>query len=119
MTAIISGLNFHKDKMHKATSEGFLLATDAADYLAKKGLPFREAHEVVGSLVRLAIKKGCGLEDLDLATLKKHSQLFDHDIKNVLSMKASVNARTSIGGTATSQVKKELIRAKKMLNQKN
>lgn len=118
MNAIIPGIKFHKDTMLKATQKGFLLATDLADYLAKKGLPFRKAHEVVGKLVQLATKKGCGLEDLDLKTYKKHSSYFSEDVKKVLSMSVSVNTRTSLGGTAQSCVKKEITRAKKLLKQR-
>ncbi len=115
LTAMLSGIKFNADIMLKATSEGFLLATDVADYLARKGLPFRQAHEVVGKLVRVAINKNCGLEDLDLKTLQKHSAYFEKDIFDVLKIQASVNARESFGGTALACVREEILRAKKIL----
>lgn len=115
MTALFKDIRFDVARMLQATQEGFLLATDLADYLAKKGLPFREAHGVVGRLVRQAIKNGCGLEDLDLPTLKKASKFFENDVKDVLSIKAGVEARKSVGGTASDCVKKEIARARKIV----
>lgn len=115
LIAMLPSVTFNTEKMFAATRAGFLLATDLADYLAKKGLPFRQAHEVVGKLVRVAIDRHCGLEDLDLALLKKHCGFFDVDVKSTLSIKSSVNARKSIGGTATECVKKEIARAKQIL----
>lgn len=115
LIAMLPGVQVNKERMRLATKEGFLLATDAADYLVKKGLPFREAHEVVGKLVRLAIEKKCGLEDLSLAELREESKLFDKDVAEVLNVENSINARASYGGTAKSQVKKQISRIKKIL----
>lgn len=118
LNALTPKCKFHPKKMLEATTKGFLLATDAADYLVKKGLPFRQAHKVVGKLIQFAISKNCGLEDLDLKTLKKYSKLFSADIKKTLSIQNSVNSRTSLGGTATNCVKREISRANKILKKK-
>lgn len=115
MNEMTKGLKFNQAAMQQATKEGFLLATDLADYLAQKGLPFRKAHEVVGQLVQKAIQKNCGLEDLSFETLKKQSAFFKKDVKKILSMQNAVDARRSLGGTATSNVKKEIARAERLL----
>jgi len=119
LAAMLPGLVFDVKKMRQATKEGFLAATDLADYLARKGLPFREAHEVVGKLVQLAQEKGIGLDDIDLPTFKKASLLIQKDIYEVLSIEACVNARISVGGTATKNVQIELKRASKILGKRD
>lgn len=116
LSEMLARTQFDSGRMREATKLGFVLATDLADYLAKKGLPFRDAHEVVGKLVRLAIERGCGLEDLDLATLQEYSHLISKDVFETLSVSNSVNARRSIGGTAQACVKKELARARRLLD---
>lgn len=115
LIAMLPRTRFNSERMLAATKQGFVIATDLADYLAKKGLPFRHAHEVVGTLVRLAVKRGCGLEDLELPVLREHSKLFDDDVYETLSVSRSANVRVSMGGTALSCVKKEIARAKKVL----
>lgn len=115
---MLPGVEFHEDSMIKATKEGFLLATDFADYLAKKGIPFRQAHEIVGNLVQHAVKKNRYLEDFDLATLKKFSKKFEKDVFKTVSLKNSVNARKTEGGTAKSSVENEIKRAKTLLRLK-
>ncbi|MDO8519127.1 MAG: argininosuccinate lyase [Deltaproteobacteria bacterium] len=115
LTEMVPHLNPNAEKMAQAAEEGFLLATDVADYLAGKGLPFREAHEVSGKLVRDCIEKGTVLEKLSLSELKKYSDLFGEDVKSWLSVEASINRRKSVGGTARSEVKNQISRAKKIL----
>lgn len=117
LIAMLPATKFNRERMQQATRDGFVLATDVADYLAQKGVPFREAHEVVGRLVREALHSGKVLEDFSLAELKIHSPVFESDIKTVLSLKTSVNSRCSIGGTATANVKREIKRAKKVLKE--
>jgi argininosuccinate lyase len=112
---MLPGAKFNACKMQHATKEGFLLATDVADYLASKGIPFRKAHEVVGNLVQHCEVNNTYLEDLDLKTLKKFSSTFEKDVFKVLSIENSVNSRKSFGGTAISCVKKEIARAEKLL----
>ena len=86
-----------------------------ADYLAKKGLPFRRAHEIVGHLVLLCDKRGCGLEDLSIEDFKAESDLFEEDITKCLDLASIVAARTTFGGTGNSAVKEQLGQAKEAL----
>lgn len=115
LIAMLPKTKFHKENMLEATKKGFVLATDLADYLVGKKLPFRQAHEVVGKLVQKAISENCGLEDFDLATLKKFSKCFEKGVFQVLDVKNSVNARSSYGGTALTEVKRQIKRAKKLM----
>jgi len=94
--------------MRTSSELGYTNATDAADYLAKKGLPFREAHEVVGKLVRYAITEGKGLEALSLDEYKRLSPIFEADIFEAIALETVVNRRTSRGGTASSAVEQQL-----------
>ncbi len=97
-----------KEAMMKATGAGFLNATDAADYLTKKGVPFREAHRVAGTAVAYCIEKGKTLEDLTAAEWKRFSALYGPDIRKAVSIKNSLNTRKIYGGTAVETVKKRL-----------
>lgn len=98
-------LQAQRDNMLAAAKQGFSTATDLADYLVRKGLAFRDAHEVVGKTVALAIDKGCDLSELPLADLQGLSALIGEDVYAVLTVQGSVNARNHIGGTAPAQVK--------------
>jgi argininosuccinate lyase len=109
---MLEPLSFRRDKMLDATKDGYLNATDLADYLAKKGLPFRLAHEVSGKLVKECIDRGIRLEELTLAEFKAASDLIDQDVFEALDMAHVVGARTSFGGTAFDQVKLQLERAR-------
>ncbi len=115
-TQMLEETSFKEDVMLKATQEGFLLATDIADYLASKGLPFREAHHVAGKLVRFCQEEGLYLEKLDLKNLKRFSSLFEADVHPWINLKNSVNRRKSYGGTASSQVQAQIRRAQKILS---
>ena len=104
-TAMIAGLTVDKDKMRAMTSQGFLTATDLADWLGRaKGLPFREAHHVTGSLVKAAEDAGCDLADLSLETMQAVDPRIDASVYDVLTVEASVSSRTSFGGTAPDRV---------------
>lgn len=105
---MLKTMKVKKDKMRKATVEGFLTATDAADYLVKKGLPFRKAHEAAGRIVVDCVKKGKTLEDLTLKQWKDFSNLFEKDILRAVRVESSVNARKIYGGTAKATVIKRL-----------
>lgn len=94
------------DSMRRAALEGFSTATDLADYLVHKGLPFRDAHEVVAQAVRLAENRQCDLSDLSLDTLKTFSNLIAEDVHQVLTLEGSLASRNLPGGTAPEQVKK-------------
>lgn len=103
----------------EAALRGFSTATDLADYLVRKGLPFRDAHEVVGKSVAFGIKEGRDLSQLSLAELQQFSTLIDEDVFDVLTLEGSVNARNHIGGTAPAQVKAAAQRAAEKLAQRS
>ena len=92
------------DNMRAATMKGYATATDLADYLVKKGLPFRDAHEVVGKAVGLGVSKGVDLSELSLDELKSFSPLIGDDVFKCLTLEGSLSARDHIGGTAPNQV---------------
>jgi len=110
---MLSGVRVKTDAMRLAASRGYATATDLADYLAKKGMPFREAHEVVAQVVSFADERDANLSALTLAELRSFSSLIDDDIFSVLTLEGSVNSRDHIGGTATSQVRAAIVRARK------
>jgi argininosuccinate lyase len=101
-----------KSHMRQAAAKGYATATDLADYLVKKGMPFRDAHEVVGKSVAFGIRHNKDLSELSLAELQQFSSTIDHDVYAVLSLEGSVNARNHIGGTAPAQVKAAIGRAR-------
>jgi argininosuccinate lyase len=113
---MLRGIQVNKANMRQAALEGFATATDLADYLVKKGMPFRDAHEVVAIAVKHAIKKDCDLSALSLAELQKFSKLIQQDVYKVLTLEGSVASRNHIGGTAPTQVKKAIQRARKFIN---
>lgn len=97
---MITTMKINKDKMLKGAKGGFTNATDVADYLVKKGMPFRDAHEVVGKLVFYSISKDKNLDDLTITEFKEFSDIIESDIYDAISMEACVNGRTVIGGPA-------------------
>jgi argininosuccinate lyase len=103
------------DAMRRAAEDGFITATDLADYLVRKGLPFRRAHEVVGRAVLRAGELKCGLMDMPLEEYRKLSSLIKEDVFDALSVEASVGRRTSYGGTAPTNLKKRLQQLKKLI----
>jgi len=109
---MMAGIEARPERMRGALAEGFATATDLADYLAKKGLPFREAHEVVGLAVKAAEAQGKDLADLTLAELQAFSPLVQSDVATCLTIEGSLAARNHIGGTAPEQVKAAVVRAK-------
>jgi len=112
---MLRGIKVNKETMRQAVLEGFATATDLADYLVKKGLPFRDAHEVVAKAVRHAEKKGCDLGDLKLDELQEFSALVAQDVYSVLTPEGSLATRRHIGGTAPEQVKFAITKARKNL----
>ncbi len=105
-TGMLSTIKFNKDVMAKSAMKGFTNATDAADYLVKKGMPFRDAHGVIGRLVLYCIDKDCSIEELSLEELKKMSELFDEDIYDAISLRTCVEKRVTVGGPGMDAMKK-------------
>ena len=113
---MVESMHINRQNMIKQAQRGHLAATDVADYLAKRGMPFRQAHETVGHLVLLCEQRHCNLSDLSLADFKAQSPLFDEDITKTLDIPAIVDARKTRGGTGSSAVKVQLERAKSLLD---
>ena len=111
---MMRGIKVNKEAMRKAAAEGFATATDLADYLVKKGMPFRDAHEVVALAVRHASDQGCDLADLPLAELQKFSKQIAEDVASVLTLEGSVASRNHVGGTAPEQVRRAIQKARQL-----
>ena len=112
---MVGGIIVKPAAMSEALKQGFATATDLADYLVKRGTPFRDAHEVVARAVRAAEAKGCDLADLKLNELQSFSSLIDDQVFSVLSVSGSLAARNHIGGTAPEQVRAAIKRCRKLL----
>lgn len=110
---MMRGITVNKENMRQAAFEGYATATDLADYLVKKGMPFRDAHEVVALAVKHAVDKSCDLSDLSLDELQQFSTTITEDVFSVLTLEGSVASRNHIGGTAPEQVLQAVARAKK------
>ncbi len=103
-TSMLSTMKVREDVMYKGAGGGFTNATDAADYLVKKGLPFREAHEILGKLVFYCIGKGCALDALTIEEYKQFSPVFDSDVYDAISLETCVAERSLPGGPAEEAV---------------
>jgi argininosuccinate lyase len=114
-TGMLSGLTVHKERMLATTQDDFSNATELADYLATKGVPFREAHAIVGQLVLTGIQSKTPLQKMSLSDLQAVAPQIEEDIYDKLQSETAVNRRTSLGGTAVENVKKEIVRNKKVL----
>jgi argininosuccinate lyase len=112
---MIPGITVRRDNMLRAARQGYATATDLADYLVRKGVPFRDAHEIVGRAVRLGIDTGRDLAELELTELKELSARIEDDVYEVLTLEGSVKARNHLGGTSPVQVRKAIARARKRL----
>lgn len=104
------------DAMRAAAQKGFPTATDLADYLVRKGIAFRDAHEIVGKIVRHGIETGKDLAQMELPELKAASKAIEQDVFDILSLEGAVNARDHVGGTAPAQVRKAIARARQRLS---
>jgi len=113
---MVGGIRVRADRMREAASEGFSTATDLADYLVRKGLPFRDAHEAVARAVRTAADRGCDLADLGIDTLRTFSPLVGDDVLQSLTLEGSVSARRHRGGTAPEAVRQAITRARARLS---
>ena len=105
------------ENMRRAVEEDFSNATDLADYLVRKNIPFRQAHEISGKLVHECISRGIYLKDLTLDEFKSFSDRFDADIYEALKPETCVDARNSLGGTVTEQVKRQISNAREWLKE--
>lgn len=105
-----AGITVKPEAMERAAKKGYATATDLADYLVKKGLPFRDAHEVVAHAVKDAIAAGVDLSELSLAQLQAYNPAIEQDVFEVLSLRGSLNARNLLGGTAPAQVRAQVAR---------
>lgn len=115
-TGMIRSLKVNSERMRRAAGESYTLATDLADYLAQRGVPFREAHEAVGKLVRFAIGRGKGLHELTLEEYQQFSPVFGEDVRT-LSVESSVAARNVPGGTAPGRVEEALRLARRIVDE--
>ncbi|WP_309089536.1 argininosuccinate lyase [Domibacillus sp.] len=112
---MVDTMTVNEDRMKDAVQNDFSNATELADYLAAKGIPFREAHEITGKLVFTCIQKGCFLLDLSMEELKEASSVIEEDIYGVLSPYEAVKRRKSLGGTGFDQVENQIQAAKELL----
>jgi len=113
--AMITGIKVKPNAMRSAALQGYATATDLADYLVKKGLPFRDAHEAVALAVRFAEQRGCDLSDVSLADLQQFSPHIGEEVYQVLSLEGSLASRNHVGGTAPLQVVAAIARARASL----
>jgi argininosuccinate lyase len=112
---MLASLTFRAERMRAAAGENFATATDLADYLVRKGLPFRDCHEIVGHAVKYGVDTGKDLAEMSLDELRQFSDQIGDDVFAVLTLEGSVNARDHIGGTAPNQVRAAVQRGKALL----
>jgi len=111
-TGMLASAVFNRQRMRQAAADGYATATDLADYLVRKGLPFRDAHEVVGQVVGQCVQDGLNLEELTLDSLRGYCELIDEGVFEVLTLEGSVAARAHRGGTAPDQVRQAVTDAR-------
>jgi len=116
-TGMVSTMTAKQDNMKRAAQKGFINATDLADYLVKKGMPFRTAYKISGQLVAQCIRENTVLEELPLETYKGYSQLFEQDLYHQIDLVTCVEKRISEGGTSTASVKAQIAYVKEVLSQ--
>jgi argininosuccinate lyase len=112
---MIGGITVQPQAMEQAALKGYATATDLADYLVKKGLPFRDAHETVAHAVKAAVSHNCDLSELPLAVLQQFNPAIGQDVYDALSLRGSLNARNTVGGTAPAQVRAQIGRHRQRL----
>ncbi|HME87781.1 MAG TPA: argininosuccinate lyase, partial [Chthoniobacterales bacterium] len=116
-SAMLRELKINRERMNAAASDPNLLATDLAEYLAKKGMPFRQAHALVGKLVADAVAKGKKLDAVSLVHLKKLSPLFDIDVARIFDVRRALAARVAVGAPSPHNVKMQIERWRKQLRE--
>ncbi len=115
LAPLVASLHVKSDRIGRAAEANYTLATDIADYLVKKGIPFRQAHTIVGNLVRYAIESGKALHDIELIEYRRFCSDFENDVKSI-TVESSLAARNAPGGTAPEEVEKALAAARRMLH---
>jgi len=116
-TGMIKTIKFNRDRMYEASEDGYTNATDLADYLVRKGVPFRETHEISGQIVQFALKGNRKLSEVSLEEFKGFSHLIEEDIYGEISVETCVNKRNLIGGPAREAVLRSIERGRKFLNE--
>jgi argininosuccinate lyase len=114
-TIVLQNLSLSRERMRAAATKGMMNATELADYLVRKGVPFREAHEVVGKVVLKAIEKGGELDDLSLDDLRALSNKIEDDVFECLTLEQTLRTKAQVGGTAPDQVAEALANARRLL----
>ncbi len=112
---MLATISFNKERMYDSANKGFTNATDAADYLVNHGVPFRDAHSIIGRVVLYCIEKGIAIDDMSLEELKEMSPVFEEDIYEAISMETCVSKRLTIGAPGADQMKKVIKLYKKYL----
>ncbi|MCP4041004.1 MAG: argininosuccinate lyase, partial [Gammaproteobacteria bacterium] len=112
---MMQGIAVHRDNMRESARRGYATATDLADYLVRKGVPFRDAHEIVGKAVGHGLKTGQDLAEMELKALRKFSDRIEANVFSVLTLEGSVAARNHPGGTAPAQVRAAIKTAREQL----
>ena len=115
LNPLVKTMTVLKDNMKKAAAKGFINATDCADYLVEKGIPFRDAYKITGSLVKYCIKNDTTLENLKLEEFKEYSDKFEEDVYEAIDLINCVNKRNVVGGPAAEQVMKQIERVKTII----
>jgi len=117
-TPMVATMTVLKDNMYKAAGKGFINATDLADYMVKKGMPFRTAYKHVGEIVAYCIKENLVLDTLPIEKYKEFSDIFDNDLYNEISLETCVAKRISAGSTGPDSVNKQIVFLTEFLNEK-
>ncbi len=116
---LLNAITFRKEIMKQSAVKGFTNATDAADYLVKKGMPFRDAHSVIGRIVLHCLECNISIDELSIEQLKEYSELFDNDVYEAISLKTCVDARLTYGGPSPEMMKQYITECKQFLDQEH
>ena len=108
MEPMLAGMKVHADRMLRAAGEGFINATDLADYLTRKGMPFRDSYKITGSIVQFCINNGLILENVPLEKYREYSTLIDKDVYEAIDLMTCVKSRISKGGTSPESVSQQI-----------
>ncbi|MCS7164234.1 MAG: argininosuccinate lyase, partial [Thermodesulfovibrio sp.] len=115
ITEMLPEIKFNKERMREACQSGYITATDLAEYLVKKGIPFRQAHEITGKIVLYCIQKEKALSELNIKEFKKFSKKIEKDVYTILTPEGSIDAKVSYGSTSKKSIKEQIKLLKKIL----